>query len=100
MELNPAAREQIKKKFEVSFVIAKEHIPFSKYSAILALEEKHGVDLGTTHNNRDSARNFMHYIAESQRKLWYAKLESCHFYSYSVLMDSSTDKGGLRMSCL
>ena len=50
------------KKFEVSFVLAKEHIPFSKYPAILALEEKHGVDLGTTYNNRDSAGNFVHYI--------------------------------------
>ena len=32
----------------------------------------------------------MHDIAESQQKLLYAKLESCHFYS--VLMDNSTDK--------
>jgi len=91
MELNPAVREQIKRKFEVSFVIAKEHIPFSKYPAILALEEKHGVDLGTTYNNRDSAHNIAHYIAESQQKLLYAKLKSCHLYS--VLIDSSTDKG-------
>jgi len=91
MELNPTVKEQIRRKFEISFVLAKEHIPFSKYPAILALEEKHGVDLGTTYNNRDSARNFVHCIAESQRKLFYAKLESCHFYS--MLMDSSTDKG-------
>ena len=88
--LNPAVREQMK-KFEVSFVLAKEHIPFSKYPAILALEEKHGVDLVTTYNNRDSAGNFVHYIAESQQNLLHAKLESCHFYS--VLINSSTDKG-------
>jgi len=65
MELNPTVKEQIRRKFEISFVLAKEHIPFLKYPAVLTLEEKHGVDLGTTYNNRDSARNFVHCIAES-----------------------------------
>lgn len=91
MAINPAVREQIKRKFEISFVLAKEHIPFLKYPAIHDLEERHGVDLGTTYKNRDSARNFVHYIAESQRQHLYTTLASRHFYS--ILMDSSTDKG-------
>ena len=91
MPINPAVTEQIKKKFEISFVLAKEHIPFLKYPAIHDLEERHGVDLGTTYKNRDSARNFVHYIAESQRQHLYTTLASSHFYS--ILMDSSTDKG-------
>ena len=66
-------------------------MPFMKYPAIHQLEEKHGVDLGATYKNRDSARNFTHYIAESQRRQLKASLETCHFYS--VLMDGSTDKG-------
>ena len=89
--LSPAVSDQMKKKFEISFLPAKEHIPFTKYSAIHDLEERHGVDLGSTYKNRDSAPNFIHFIAESQRQCLYATLGSTNFYS--VLMDSSTDKG-------
>ena len=84
-------RERVKKKFEISFVLAKEHIPFTKYTAIHELEERHGIDLGATYKNRDSARNFVHYIAESQRQQLLTSLSSCHFYS--ILMDGSVDKG-------
>ena len=65
MAINPAVREQINRKFEISFVLAKEHIPFLKYPAIHDLEERYGVVLGAAYKNRDSARNFVHYIAES-----------------------------------
>ena len=49
------------------------------------------MDLGVTYKDRDSAHNFVHYIAESQRRQFHVSLASCHFYS--ILMDSSTDKG-------
>ena len=51
----------------------------------------HGVDLGQTYRNCDSACNFVHYIAESQRQDFHHQLSSCHFYS--MLMDGSVDKG-------
>jgi len=87
--LSPAHRE---KKFKICYLLAKEHIPFTKYPAIHNLEERHGVDLGYNYQNRDSASNFVHYIAESQRKSIYARLsDSTNFYS--ILMDSSTDQG-------
>ena len=89
--MDPAVRERVKKKFDISFVLAKEHMPFMKYPAIHQVEEKHGVDLGATYKNRDAAHNFTHYIAESQRRQLKASLGTCHFYS--VLMDGSTDKG-------
>ena len=73
--MDPAVREQ------VSFALAKEHIPFLKYPVIHKLEERHGVDLGATYKNRDSACNFVHYIAESQRQQLRVGLASCHFYS-------------------
>ena len=82
----PAVREQVKKKFAISFLLAKEHIPFMKYPAIHELEERQG-----TYKNRDSGCNFVHYIAESQRQQLQASLASSHFYS--VFMDGSTDKG-------
>jgi len=72
-------------------MLAKEHIPFLKYPSIHELEETHGVDLGSTYKNRDSAHTFVHHIAENQRQHFHASLTSCNFYS--VLMDASTDKG-------
>lgn len=89
--MDPAVRERVKKKFDIGFVLAKEHIPFLRYPAIHGLEERHGVDLGATYKNRDSARNFVHYIAESQRQQLRVSLASHHFYS--TLMDGSADKG-------
>ena len=55
------------------------------------MEERHGVDLGPTYKNRDCAHNFVHYIAESQRRQLHVSLALCNFYS--VLMDGSADKG-------
>lgn len=48
------------------------------------------MDLGITYKNRDSACNFVHYIAESQRREFHVSLASYHFYS--VLIDGSIDK--------
>ena len=92
-DLDPTVKERVKRKFDISFLIAKEHVPFTKYAAIHDLEERHGVDLGLAYKNRDSAANFVHFIAESQRQHFYDTLRTsrCHFYS--VLMDGSTDKG-------
>ena len=67
--MDPAVWERIKKKVDIGFVLAKERILFLKYPAIHELEERHGVDLGATYKNGDSARNFVHYIAESQRQI-------------------------------
>lgn len=80
------------KKFDLSFVIAKEHLSFRKFQSLHDLEERHGVDLGQTYNNKDAACSFVHYIAESQRQQFLSRLKSsCHFYS--ILMDGSVDKG-------
>ena len=47
--MDSAARERVKKKFDISFVLAKEHIPYTKYPAIHELEERHEADLGATY---------------------------------------------------
>ena len=55
LSMDPTTRERVRKKFDISLVLAKEHIPFVKYPVIHELEEHHGLDLGTTYRNRDSA---------------------------------------------
>ena len=54
--MSPVVRERVQKKFELSFVLAKEHIPFSKYPAIHELEERHSVDLGFHRIPKNSER--------------------------------------------
>ena len=49
--VDPAVREQVKKKFDISFALAKQHIPFLKCPVIYELEERHGVDLRPTYKN-------------------------------------------------
>ena len=53
--MDSAVREQVKKKYDISFVLAKESVPFTKYPAIDESEERYGVDLGLMYKNRDSA---------------------------------------------
>ena len=92
--MDPAVREQVKKRFDISFILVNEHIPFMKYPTVHEMEERHGVDLGSTYKNRDYAHNFVHYIAESQRQQLHSNLALCHFYS--ILMDGSMDKGQVK----
>lgn len=38
---------------------------FRKYPALHELEICHGVELGPAYKTKDSAKNFVHYIAEA-----------------------------------
>ena len=89
--LDEAVKDRLSRKFQISFVIAKECLPFTKYPALHELEEHHDVDLGQAYKTRESASKFVHYIAESQRQDLHHSLSSHHFYS--CLMDGSVDKG-------
>ena len=88
--MDNATKERIKRKFDISFVLAKENLAFTKYPSIYKLEQRHGVDLGQAYQGRESAQVFAHYIAQSQRREFHRNLTS---QFYSVLMDGSTDKG-------
>lgn len=89
--LDPAAKERIRKKIDISYFLAKENLPFTKFVAVHDLQERHGVDLGFSYKTRDYSNVFLHYIAESQRQGFHQSLSDTKFYS--ILMDASTDKG-------
>ena len=42
---NPAVKERLVKKFEIAFFIAKEKLPFTKFSPFYKLEVRHGVTI-------------------------------------------------------
>ena len=91
MNMDATTRERMKRKFDICYVMAKEGMAFSKYSALYDLESRHEVDLGVAYKNDISAKSFTHYIAQSQRNHFVRSLSKSHYFSF--LMDGTTDSG-------
>ena len=87
--LNEQDLERTKKKFQIAYYIAKEELPIVKFSTMLDLEERLGVDVGTAYRNNNSGGVFIDYISESIAEELKQKLAKARFYS--VLTDGSTD---------
>ena len=82
------------KRFDLSYVMAKESIPFGKYPALVQLEQRHRVDMCQAYNTQESLKNFTGFIAKSQRQAFLSSLfRSSHFFS--LLMDGTTDAGNI-----
>ena len=88
MNMDATTRERMKRKFDICYVMAKEGISFSKYTA---LQSRHDVDLGVAYRNDVSAKSFTGFIAQSQRDCFIHSLTKLHFFSF--LMDGTTDSG-------
>ena len=84
---------RMKRKFDICYVLAKEGLAFKKYPVLYELEAYHGVDHGHAYNTKDSAKTFIHYIAESECQLFISSLSSARFYSF--VMDGLTDAGSV-----
>ena len=92
--MDEVVKSRLTKKFDMCYLMAKESMAFRKYTALHALEERHGVDLGFAYKTNESAKTFTHYIAESQRQSFFDRFSaSSNFYSF--LMDGSTNAGNV-----
>ena len=60
MKLDTQSRQWLRRKFDLSFTMAKEGIPFTKYSPLYQLESRYSVDMGTAYNYDMSCRNLTH----------------------------------------
>ena len=81
--------ELTKKKFEVTYFVAKEELPLSLFPKLLSLEERHGVELGTTYCHCNYAGKIIDYISEKLANDLKVSLKNANFYS--VLTYGSTD---------
>ena len=66
LTLDDAEKRRIKRKFDLSYFMAKEGIAFDKFAPLADLESRHGVDLGFAYKNALSAKLFTHFTAEAQ----------------------------------
>jgi len=66
--LSDVDRVRMQKKFDISYLMAKEGIAFENFAPVCDLESHHGVELGHAYRTAPSAKLFSHYITEVQRQ--------------------------------
>lgn len=49
-------------------MIAKKNMAFTKMQSLCAIEQRHGVDLGTGYTNNQSCATFVRFIAREQKE--------------------------------
>ena len=56
--LDPAVKDKLKNKFDITYVLVKENLLFTKYPAIQELLERYEVPLGFSYKTRNQHRTF------------------------------------------
>ncbi|XP_044876872.1 zinc finger protein 862-like isoform X1 [Mauremys mutica] len=79
--MNKVTLGRIENIFRTCHAIAKCGRPFTDLDWMCKLDDMKGVDIGSMFRNDKSARTFIHYIAEVERRALKEKLEKCKFFS-------------------
>ena len=93
--LDAHSEQRLKKKFEITYLICKQNLAFTKMAPICELEEKHGVILGSGYKNDQVCATFVGYIAQVQRELLASVLAKAKYFAIHVQADGSTDSGSM-----
>ena len=80
--MDKSTHKKMERKFDISYILAKEVMAFKKYPATYRLEARHGEELGNAYQSKESARLFTSHIARQQRKRFIAKFSYVHFFSF------------------
>ena len=89
LPMDEQSKQRTKRKFEVSYMIAKAKFALTKMQPLCDLEEKQGVDLGPGYRNDYACTTFIEYIARDFQQQLVAALNKCTLFSLQA--DSSTD---------
>ena len=88
---NAEDRCRVSKLFEIAYFIAAEEIPFAKFPALIQLEKRHGVSLGSTYCTANKCSEFTLTIGEAMRDGVVEAMKKSPFLT--ALIDGSTDSG-------
>lgn len=91
--LNESTRNDLVRKFQVAYFVAKEELPLTKYEKILALEELHGIQHENAYKNDRVCGQFIDYIGDELCKNLSQDLAHAKFFS--VLWDGATDNSAV-----
>ncbi|XP_074876000.1 zinc finger protein 862-like [Buteo buteo] len=87
--MNSITLGRVENIFRTCHAIAKSGHPFTDLDWMCKLDDMKGVDIGSVFRNDKSARMFIHFIAEVERRALKEKLDKCKFFS--VISDGVTD---------
>ncbi|XP_040398128.1 sperm flagellar protein 2 isoform X2 [Cygnus olor] len=87
--MNSITLGRVENIFRTCHAIAKSGRPFTDLDWMCKLDDMKGVDIGSVFRNDKSARIFIHFIAEVERRALKEKLEKCKFFS--LISDEVTD---------
>ena len=82
-------KARVAKLIDLAYVIAKEELPFSKYSSFVELERRHGVALSGAYVTEHKCSEFVQLIGETMRDDVLQSLAKAP--AFSILVDGSTD---------
>lgn len=86
---NSDEESRVSKLVEITYMLAKEEIPFSKFPSYCKMEKRHGVALGTMYITEPKCSEFTSCIGQAfENELVTALTKSPYF---SILTDGSTD---------
>ena len=91
--MDETTQAQMKRKFDIAYLIAKENMSFTKMKAVCVLEERHGADLGECYKNDRGCSVFVEFIARDQQEQLVAELTRSKFFSLQA--EGSTDAGNI-----
>ena len=57
---------RVSKLFDLAYVIAKEELPFSKYPALVEVEKRHGVDIGTAYTTEHKCKDVLQSLKQAR----------------------------------
>ena len=79
----------MKHKFDIAYMIAKEGMAYTKMAPLCELQERHKVQIGGSYRNNQACATFTDFISEELKVRLHDNLSKCKFYS--IQMDGSTD---------
>ena len=91
MKLNQTVFERMKVMFRNVHALVKNRRSFSDFPWMLELDEKKGIDVGTTYRNDKEAQLFSEFVAQSTRSVIADLFNKAPFLT--VITDGATDKG-------
>ena len=80
---------EMKHKFDIAYVLAKEGMAHTKMVPLCELQERHKVQIGENYQNNQACATFISFISEDLQVRLHENLSKCKFYS--IQMDGSTD---------
>ncbi|XP_056461740.1 uncharacterized protein LOC130401795 [Gadus chalcogrammus] len=86
---NQDALRQLKVKFTIGYVIAKEEIAFTKFGPRIALHHKNGFNINPTYDNDVRCAEMVGQTAEGIKDTLAAQLQAARYLA--VLIDGDTD---------